>query len=85
MTNPFDAAIEELRWILETTYLPSEISNAIRVLEAAGKVDKGKILEVWERLKAPEIYESPKTKNDYSDADMMLRILFEALPEKEKI
>jgi len=44
MTNPFDAAIERLRRS-ETQGCEPDIEAAIRVLEAAGKVDKNNCLD----------------------------------------
>ena len=44
MTNPFDAAIERLRRS-ETQGCEPDIEAAIRVLEAAGRVDKERFIE----------------------------------------
>ena len=82
MTNPFDAAIERLRRS-ETQGCEPDIEAAIRVLEAAGRVDKSS-LEGWlaaTRLKLREdIRRSGLIRKAFDDMSALLS----ALPDKEK-
>jgi hypothetical protein len=75
VSNPFEAVIKDLRWIINisdaATFAENEeIEQAIRVLEASGKVDKRDALH---------------TIRDYSGGTWEpIRDLFSALPGGEK-
>jgi len=84
MTNPFDAAIERLRRS-ETQGCEPDIEAAIRVLEAAGKVDKERAVRYMSNIGVGAYEtdgESPYTPSD-KQADS-IRALLSALPEVTK-
>jgi len=84
MTNPFDAAIERLRRS-ETQGCEPDIEAAIRVLEAAGKVDKERAVKYMSNIGVGAYEtdgESPYTPGDKQAAS--IRALLAALPEEVK-
>ena len=74
--KPFDAAIGMLRGKGIRLFPPTEVQAAIRVLEAAGKVDKEGGLKFIHACGYP-IFPYPKNARQ-------IRALLEALPEKEE-
>ena len=85
--EPFDAVINELRGVIgeaeETGIwddLIGECKAAIRVLEAAGKIDKNKALS-----RIGEVYDYQIALGAVRDEVWgEIRALLESLPEKEK-
>jgi hypothetical protein len=90
--KPFDAAIGMLRGKGIRLFPPTEVQAAIRVLEAAGKVDKENAL--WNidvafsqgrghvEMMAP--YRADHNLKNYNRADKEITALLESLPDGGK-
>jgi len=80
--GPFDAAMGMLRGKGIRLFPPTEVQAAIRVLEAAGKIDRDKLMDYLDHVidwKENDPYGPGSAKED-----RQLRALLESLPEKEK-
>jgi len=87
--GPFDAAIKILRdstiRLRAFNIKPNDIDFAIRVLEAAGKVDKKKALELINDVPRDErLYGEGFTGSGEYSERKQIRALLETLPEKEE-
>jgi hypothetical protein len=84
MSNPFDAAIDHLARLVKLYpdgfAWGEECKAAIRVLEAAGKVDKGHSLLWLNAAIAKRDQEYPDSVGQFSG---QIRALLAALPDKE--
>jgi hypothetical protein len=79
--KPFDAAIGMLRGKGIRLFPPTEVQAAIRVLEAAGKVDKVKALDGMETLRAMM---SRELLMNTGPTFQLVHALLEFLPDKEQ-
>lgn len=78
MSGKYDAAITALLGQLIYTEIP-EIRSAIRVLEAAGKVDKGSALMFMDDVDVPT-----GRVLDYGKVGREIRAMIDALPEEKE-
>jgi hypothetical protein len=81
-SGPFDASLETLRYnvMVSHSWVKEDYEAGIRVLEAAGKVDKMKALDGLEALRAMM---SRELFMDTGSTFQSFRALLEALPDKE--
>jgi len=83
--GPFDAAIKILRdstiRLRAFNIKPNDIDFAIRVLEAAGKIDRDKLMDYLDHV--IDWKENDPYGPGSAEEDRQLRALLEALPEKE--
>lgn len=82
--GPFDAVIDTLKMIRWSKQEREKRARAaIRILEAAGKVDKGDCLKWLHRAKGWFVKDGPTTMEEIHPQDQIC-ILLETLPGKEK-
>jgi len=83
MSGTLDAALKTLRW--EREWIESEADAAqtkaaIRILEAAGKVDKNDAISTWYWLHSESAIMPPYVP----DGSRQIRALLDALPDEVK-